>query len=97
MTHLVEFVRVRVHDGKEAEFLAARPGAIEAVRQRVAGFVDAPVIARVADTEWVDVWIYTTEAEATKANEMAADIPEFMRMANVSEVVSVEMGQSEPE
>ncbi|MET0822404.1 MAG: hypothetical protein ABWY58_15685 [Aeromicrobium sp.] len=96
MSHLVEFVRVRVHDGQEAEFLAARPAAVEAVRRRIAGFVDAPLIVKVAENEWIDVWIYETEEEAAKANESAADIPEFMAMANVSDVVSVETGHQAP-
>lgn len=96
MQHFVEFVRVRVHPEAEAEFLASRPGAIAGVRRDVEGFVDAPVIAKVGDHEWVDVWIYETEEQAMKANEQAADIPEFMRMAAVSEVVSIETGQSEP-
>ncbi len=96
MQHFTEFVRVRVAEGAEEEFLASRPGAIEGVRREIVGFVDAPVIAKVGDREWVDVWIYETEAQAQEAMERAADIPEFMRMATVSEVLSIEYGISTP-
>ena len=86
--HLVEFVHIRVHDGQEDEFLASRPGAVAAA---IPGFVAAPVIARGEDGLWTDVWIYDSVEQAEAANAKAADMPEFGRMAAVSEVVSIDM------
>jgi hypothetical protein len=81
--HLVEFVHIRVHDGREEEFLASRPMAVSAVA--------APVIAKGEDGLWTDVWIYDSIDQAEAANAKAADMPEFGRMAAVSEVVSIDM------
>ena len=89
--HLVEFVHVRVHDGQEEEFLASRPGAVAAVAAAIPGFVAAPVIAKGEDGLWTDVWIYDSAEQAEAANAEAADMPEFGRMAAVSEVVSIDM------
>lgn len=89
--HLVEFVRVRVHDSKEEEFIASRPGAVAGVAETIPGFVAAPVFAKGEDGIWTDVWIYDSLEQAEAANAKAADIPGFMRMAAVSEVVSIEM------
>jgi hypothetical protein len=88
---LVEFVRIRVHDGQEEEFLASRPGAVSAVASAIPGFVAAPVIAKGEDGLWTDVWIYDSVEQAEAANAKAADMPEFGRMAGVSEVVSIDM------
>ncbi|MGY1641737.1 hypothetical protein ACI782_11480 [Geodermatophilus sp. SYSU D00703] len=89
--HLVEFVHVRVHDGREEEFLASRPGAVAAVAAAIPGFVAAPVIARGEDGLWTDVWIYDSVEQAEAANATAADLPQFLRMAAVSDVVSIDM------
>jgi hypothetical protein len=89
--HLVEFVRIRVQDGQEEEFLASRPGAVAAVAAAIPGFVAAPVIAQGEDGLWTDVWIYDSTEQAEAANAEAADIPEFLRMAAVSEVVGIDM------
>ncbi|GAA4157801.1 hypothetical protein [Actinomadura keratinilytica] len=97
MQHFVEFVRVRVKPAAEKDFLDGRPDAIAGVRRQISGFVDAPVIAKVADEEWGDVWIYQAKEDAERADERASDIPEFMRMAELSEVISIETGWSDPE
>jgi antibiotic biosynthesis monooxygenase (ABM) superfamily enzyme len=89
--HLVEFVHIRVHDGREEEFLASRPMAVSAVAAAIPGFVGAPVIAKGEDGLWTDVWIYDSIDQAEAANAKAADMPEFGRMAAVSEVVSIDM------
>jgi antibiotic biosynthesis monooxygenase (ABM) superfamily enzyme len=89
--HLVEFVHIRVHDGQEEEFLASRPGAVAAVAAAIPGFVAAPVIAKRGDGTWTDVWVYDSVEQAETANAKAADMPEFGRMAAVSEVVSIDM------
>ena len=90
MQHFVEYVRLRVQPGREEEFLQNRPGAIEAIAEKFAGFVGAPVNARVGDHEWIDVWIYATQADA--ANAQAADIPGFMAYASLAEIVKIEAG-----
>jgi len=92
MQHFVEYVRLRVQEGREEEFLRNRPGAIEAIAERFPGFVGAPVNARVGDHEWVDVWIYATQEEAETANAQAADIPGFMAYASLSEIMNIEVG-----
>lgn len=92
MHHFVEYVRLRVQEGREEEFLRNRPGAIEAIAEKFAGFVGAPVNARVGDHEWVDVWIYATKKEADAANEQAADIPGFMAYASLAEILNIEVG-----
>jgi antibiotic biosynthesis monooxygenase (ABM) superfamily enzyme len=89
--HLVEFVHIRVRDGQEEEFLAGRPGAVAAVAAAIPGFVGAPVIAKGDDGLWTDVWIYDSVEQAEAANARAVDMPEFGRMAAVSEVVSIDM------
>jgi antibiotic biosynthesis monooxygenase (ABM) superfamily enzyme len=88
--HLVEFVHLRVHDGQEEEFLASRPGAVAAVAAAIPGFVAAPVVAKGEDGTWTDVWIYDSVEQAEAADAEAADMPEFGRMAAVSEVVSID-------
>lgn len=92
MQHFVEYVRLRVQQGREEEFLRNRPGAIEAIAEKFAGFVGAPVNARVGDHEWIDVWIYATQEEADAANAQAADIPGFMAYASLAEIVNIEVG-----
>ena len=92
MEHFVEYVRLRVQEGREEEFLRNRPGAIDAIAERFPGFVGAPVHARVGDHEWVDVWIYATQEEAEGANAQAADIPGFMAYASLAEIVNIEVG-----
>lgn len=92
MQHFVEYVRLRVQQGREEEFLRNRPGAIEAIAETFPGFVGAPVNARVGDHEWVDVWIYATQEEADAANAQAADIPGFMAYAALAEIVNIEVG-----
>ena len=92
MQHFVEYVRLRVQEGREEEFLRNRPGAIEAIAEKFPGFVGAPVTARVGDHEWVDVWIYATQEEAEAANAQAADIPGFMAYASLAEIVNIEVG-----
>ena len=92
MQHFVEYVRLRVQPGREEEFLQNRPGAIEAIAEKFAGFVGAPVNARVGDHEWIDVWIYATQEEADAANAQAADIPGFMAYASLAEIVKIEVG-----
>ena len=89
--HLVEFVRIRVHDGQEEEFLTSRPAAVAAVAAAIPGFVAAPVIAKAEDGTWTDVWVYDSVEQAEAANEKAAGMPEFGRMAAVSEVLSIDM------
>ena len=91
MQHFVEYVRLRVQQGREEEFLRNRPGAIEAIAEKFAGFVGAPVNARVGDHEWVDVWIYATQEEADAANAQAADIPGFMAYRSLAEIVKIEV------
>ena len=92
MQHFVEYVRLRVQEGREEEFLRNRLGAIEAIAERFPGFVGAPVNARVGDHEWVDVWIYATQEEAEAANAQAADTPGFMAYASLAEIVNIEVG-----
>jgi hypothetical protein len=92
MQHFVEYVRLRVQQGREEEFLQNRPGAIEAIAEKFAGFVGAPVNARVGDHEWIDVWIYATQEEADAANAQAADISGFMAYASLAEIVQIEVG-----
>ncbi len=41
MQHFVEYVRLKVQEGREEEFLRNRPGAVEAIAGRFAGFVGA--------------------------------------------------------
>ena len=89
--HLVEFVHIKVQDGQEGEFLASRPGAVAAVAAAIPGFVGAPVIAKGDDGLWTDVWIYDSVEQAEAANAKAGDMPEFGRMAAVSEVLSIDM------
>jgi antibiotic biosynthesis monooxygenase (ABM) superfamily enzyme len=92
MQHFVEYVRVRVTPENEQEYLAARPGAVAAIAEAIPGFIAAPVFAKVSDQEWTDVWIYDTQANADTANDRAADIPGFMKMASLLEIVSIETG-----
>lgn len=92
MQHFVEFVRLRVQQGHEEEFLRNRAGAIEAIAEKFPGFVGAPVNARVADGEWIDVWIYQTQEEAEAATAQAADIAGFMAYASLAEIVNMETG-----
>ncbi|MGY1623881.1 hypothetical protein ACI789_16915 [Geodermatophilus sp. SYSU D00965] len=73
------------------EFVSIRPGAVAAVAAVIPGFVAAPVIARGEDGLWTDVWIYGSVEQVEAANAKAADLPEFLRMAAVSEVVSIDM------
>lgn len=40
MQHFVEYVRLRVQQGREEEFLRNRPGAVEAISEKFAGFVE---------------------------------------------------------
>jgi len=53
--------------------------------------IAAPVIAKGEDGLWTDVWIYDSAEQAEAANAKAADMPEFGRMAAVSEVLSIDM------
>jgi antibiotic biosynthesis monooxygenase (ABM) superfamily enzyme len=92
MQHCVEFVRLRVQQGREEEFLRNRPRAIEAIAEKFPGFVGAPVNARVGDHEWVDVWIYATKEEADAANAQAEGISGFMAYASLAEIVNIEVG-----
>jgi hypothetical protein len=92
LKHFVEFVRLRVQQGREQEFVANRAAAITAIADRFPDFVGAPVNARVDDHEWVDVWIYLTQEAAETANAQAETVPDFMAYAALAEIVSIETG-----
>lgn len=92
MQHFVEYVRLKVQQGREDEFLRNRPGAVAAIAEKFPDFVGAPVNARVGDHEWVDVWIYVTKEEADAAMAQSGDIPGFMAYASLAEIVNIEVG-----
>lgn len=90
----IEIVRFTIAPADRAVFLAERPAAIMALRERFGGLRDAS-LAELEDGTWVDVVTWSTLAEAKDAAETMPSIPAAARWAakitGVSEIVHGEV------
>lgn len=75
-TMALEMVQFKVSVADEEAMLAARPGAVEAIRESCPGVIDARLFRGEAAGEWIDVWFWASLQEAVSAAEVAMSLPE---------------------
>ena len=77
-----ELARYRVEKGSEDELLARWPAAVEAIRSRFPGLVQAR-LGSLGEGVWVDVWEWESVEAARRAAEGAPSVPEAAAMFEV--------------
>ncbi len=92
MAAYVEVCRYRSQGVSEEEFLDLRTAAILAVKAAFPGLVDVPVLSKLEDGTWVDIWIYDSLESAEAANSGAGEVPGYVRWAKFLRDAQIEAG-----
>ncbi|GAB3402172.1 hypothetical protein GCM10027515_11600 [Schumannella luteola] len=89
---VIEITRLTVAAEKSAELQDARAGMLAAFRERP-GFVSAE-LARVSETEWLDLIVWQSSADFAESRRRGADSPAIERFfAAIDAVVASEEGE----
>lgn len=74
----IEVARYAASD--DDALLAARPDMVRAIRERFPGLLHA-ILARTDDGDWLDVFVWDSEAHARDAVAGEGTLPEYRRFA----------------
>ena len=92
MPAYVEVCRYQSNGISEAEFVNLRAAAILGIRAAFPGLVDVPVVCRLDDGTWIDIWIYDSAESAEAANAGADGVEDYVRWSAFLSDGTIEAG-----